>query len=183
MIQQGNPGSKEHRTDMKMRKRAIWFVGIFGGVIMTLSLIGCGTVHTEVFIPAAPSAVWSVLIDVVGYEEWNPVLIPIEGNFQQGEKIKYRMIQPDGKESEVKAKVIEVTTEKVLNQFGGIWGILTFNHKWLLDPVDGGTRVTQHEEYRGIGVLIWDYSWVELTYAQANEALKKIVLIIVENQK
>jgi hypothetical protein len=110
----------------------------------------------------------------------NPVLIPIEGDIQQGEKLKYRMIQPDGKESEVKAKVLEATQEKMLNQFGGIWGILTFNHKWLLDPVNGGTRVTQHEEYRGIGVLFWDYGWVEPTYAQANEALKKRVMRIVE---
>ena len=165
---------------MKTNKKTTWLAGIIGGVIMALTLMGGGTVHTEIVIPAPPSAVWSVLTDEAGYKEWNPVLIPIEGNFQQGEKIKYRMIQPDGKESEVKAKVIEVTTEKVLNQFGGIWGILTFNHKWILNPVDGGTEVTQHEEYRGIGVLFWDYSWVEPTYAQANEALKKRVMETVD---
>lgn len=108
------------------------------------------------------------------------MLIPIEGKIQQGEKLKYRMIQSGGKESEVKAKVIEVTRERTLNQFGGIWCILTFNHKWLQDPVDGGTRVTQHEEYRGIWVWFWDYNWVELAYAQANEALKTRVLQIAE---
>ncbi len=47
-----------------------------------------------------------------------------------------------------------------------IRGILTFNHKWLLDPIDGGTRVTQHEEYRGIDVLFWGYSCGEPAYSQ-----------------
>jgi hypothetical protein len=150
---------------------------------MASAFLGCGTVHTEIIIPTYPSAVWSVLTDVAGYNDWNPVLIPIEGDIRQGEKLKYRMIQPDGKESMVNAKVIELTKERTLNQFGGIWGILTFNHKWLLDPVDGGTRVTQHEEYRGIGVLFWDYSWVKPAYAHANEALKKRVLKIVEEGK
>jgi hypothetical protein len=168
---------------MKMNKKITWFVGMIGGVLMALSFLGCGTVHTEIVIPASSLAVWSVLTDVAGYDDWNPVLIPIEGDIRQGEKLKYRMIQPDGKESEVKAKVIEITKERTLNQFGGIWGILTFNHKWLLIPVDGGTRVTQHEEYRGIGVLFWDYSWVELAYSKANEALKKRVMRIVEERK
>ncbi len=105
-----------------MNKKATWLAGIIRGVIMGLTLMGGGTVHTEIVIPALPSAVWSVLTDEAGYKEWNPVLIPIEGSIQQGEKLKCRMIQPGGKESEVKAKVIEVTPERTLNQFGGIWG-------------------------------------------------------------
>ena len=52
-----------------------------------------------------------------------------------------------------------------LNQVGGIPGILNFDYKWLLEPVDGGTRVVQHEEYHGIGVWFWDESWVEPAYA------------------
>ena len=145
--------------------------------------IGCSSVHTEITIPAEPEVVWSVITDADGYKEWNPVLVPIEGNLRDGEKIKYQMTQPDGKQSEVMARVKTMVSLHELNQGGGIPGILTFDHKWLLEPVDGGTKVTQHEEYRGIGVLFWDYSWVEPTYAQANEALKKRVLRIVENQK
>ena len=86
------------------------------------------------------------------------------------------MNQPDGKQSNVTAKVIKRVNEKVLNQFGGIPGILTFNHKWLLEPVDGKTRVIQHEEYRGVWVWFWDYSWVEPSYQKANEALRDRVV-------
>lgn len=100
------------------------------------------------------------------------MLIPLEGEFEQGEKLTYQMNQPDGKQTKVTAKVIKRVNEKVLNQYGGIPGILTFNHKWLLEPVDGKTRVIQHEEYRGVWVWFWDYSWVEPAYQKANEALR-----------
>lgn len=168
---------------MGKNKKVKWIAGLVGGFVMSLTLLGCGKVHTEIVIPAPPDVVWSVLTNPQGYKDWNPVLIPLKGEFRQGEKLTYRMIQPDGKKSEVKAKVIELLDKKKLNQFGGIRGILTFNHTWLLDPVDGGTRVTQHEEYRGIGVWFWDYSWVETAYSQANEALKNRVLRLVEDEK
>ena len=51
--------------------------------------IGCSSVHTEITIPAEPEIVWSVLTDTAGYKAWNPVLISIEGELREGEKIKY----------------------------------------------------------------------------------------------
>ena len=65
--------------------------------------------------------------------------------------------------------------ERLLNQRGGIWGMLTFDHRWELEPVEGGTRLVQHEEYRGLFLPFWDYSWVEPAYAKANEGLKRRV--------
>ena len=126
-------------------------------------------------IPADPEIIWSVLTDTSGYKAWNPVLVPIEGDLQEGKKLKYQMTEPDGKQSEIMAKVVKMVELRELNQSGGIPGILTFNHKWLLDPVDEGTRVTQHEEYRGVGVLFWDASWVEPAYRNVNKALKSRV--------
>ncbi len=142
--------------------------------------IGCSSVHTETTIPTEPEIVWSVLTDAAGYKAWNPVLVPIEGELKEGQKVKYQMTQPDGKQSEVTASVKKMVELKELNQSGGIPGILTFDHKWLLEPVVGGTRVTQHEEYRGIGVWFWDESWVEPAYAMANDALHKRVLKLQE---
>lgn len=166
---------------METNTKIKWIAGLIGGIVMSLTLLGCAKVHTEIIIPVPPVTIWSVLTDVRGYKEWNPVLVPLEGELRQGEKLTYQMTQPDGRKSKVKAKVIEVLDEKKLHQFGGIRGILTFNHTWLLDPVDGGTRVTQHEEYSGIGVWFWNYSWVEPAYSQANEALKTRVLSLMED--
>jgi hypothetical protein len=111
------------------------------------------------------------------------VLVPIEGDLREGEKLKYQMTQPDGKQSDIMARVKKMVELKELNQGGGIPGILTFDHKWLLEPVNEGTRVTQHEEYRGIGVLFWDASWVEPAYRNVNEALKNRVAHLKKNEQ
>ena len=168
---------------MKIWQKALLGAGILGAVIMTFSIFGCATVHTEIVIPASPNAVWSVLADAEGYKEWNPVLVPLEGQLRQGETLKYQMTDASGKKSEVEAKVIEIIETEKLNQFGGMRGILTFDHTWTLEPVEGGTKVSQHEEYRGIGVWFWDYSWVEPAYSRANEALKKRTLELMKKGK
>ena len=149
--------------------------------ITPLVFLSCKAVHTEITIPAEPEIIWSVLTDASGYKAWNPVLVPIEGDLREGEKLKYQMTQPDGKQSEVMARVKKMVELKELNQSGGIPGILTFDHKWLLDPVDEGTRVAQHEEYRGIWVWFWDAGWVEPAYRKANEALRDRVAYLKKN--
>lgn len=68
--------------------------------------------------------------------------------------------------------VVVMTPEKELRQKGGVPGILTFDHRWLLEPVPGGTRVTQYEVDRGIGLWFWDSSWIEPAYSKVNNALK-----------
>lgn len=146
------------------------------GVLLSAVLLsGCATVHIETFIPAPPAEVWSELMNGPDYGEWHPVLRPIKGEFRQGETLIYEMTDAKGKKSEVKSRVNEVVDDQKLNQSGGLWGIMTFDHTWTLEAVEGGTRVTQHEEYGGIGVLFWDYSWVEPAYTRANEALKQRV--------
>lgn len=156
-----------------------WLLAFLGICIILLILyvLGHKTVHTEITIPAPPAKVWAELSNASGFKEWNPVLIPVDGEFRKGVKLKYKMIQPDGKTSLVDATVVKMKKERLLNQYGGIPGILTFDHSYLLEPVDGGTKLTQHEEYRGIWVLFWDPSWVQTAYEKANEALKKRVEI------
>ena len=54
---------------------------------------------------------------------------------------------------------------------GGLPGVLTFDHYWTLEPVDGGTRVTQHENYSGICAWFWDQGWFEDAYGSSIRAL------------
>ena len=143
---------------------------------MVSAWLGHKVVHTEILIPAPPAAVWAVLADAPRYKEWNPVFIDVDGEYREGAKLTYQVREPSGKESVIVSKVVRLASQRELNQFGGIRGVLTFDHNWLLEPVDGGTRVAQHEEYRGIGVWFWDASWVEPAYSRANEALKERVL-------
>jgi hypothetical protein len=117
-----------------------------------------------------------VLTDAAYYQEWNPVFVDVQGEYRPGAKLTYQMKDQTGKQTEVVATVIKLEPERELNQFGGIRGILTFDHRWILEPVEGGTRVTQHEEYRGLYVWFWDPSWFESAYARALDSLRGRVL-------
>lgn len=151
-------------------------VAALGSGCAVMSGLGHEVVHTELIVPATPAEIWAVLTDAEGYAAWNPILVRAEGEYVVGTQMRYRMRTASGDESDVTSKVIRCEPNQVLNQFGGVRGILTFDHTWQLEPVGDGTRVTQHEEYRGIGVWFWDSSWVGPTYDRANEALRDRVL-------
>lgn len=141
-------------------------------VIAILALFSKKSVRAELVIPAQPEQVWSVITDPTSYPDWNPILVAIDGKFVEGQKLLVEMKNPDGSSTDVTATVRKMDSNKRLNQVGGIPGVLTFDHTWTLEAVEGGTRVTQFEEYRGIGVLFWDPSPVEAAYKQGNLNLR-----------
>ncbi len=146
--------------------------GVLGVVVMALAIFGHKKVHAELVVPAPPSAIWAVLTDAPRYKEWNPVFVDVAGEHKEGAKLTYQMKDQSGNTSSVTVTVKKVDPERELNQAGGIPGILTFDHHWVLEPVEGGTRVTQYEEYRGVGVWFWDPSWFEVQYQKAIESLR-----------
>ena len=150
-------------------------VGVVVAGLLLLYIFGKKSVHSELVMNASPEAVWSVLMDVPSYDQWNPTLVPVEGELKEGNSLKYQMIQPDGKSSMATAKVVEMVPNKLLNQYGGIPGVLTFDHRYIIEPVEGGAKVTIHEDYAGVGVPFWDPSWVQTGYENANKGLKERV--------
>ncbi len=148
-------------------------------IIMSITLLGCASRQTEITIPASPDKIWNVLTNTDGYKEWNPVFVPKKGKLEQveeGEILIWSYTQPGQDAVDTKLKVVKFVENEKFIQKGGIWGILDVKHNWLLESVPDGTRVTNLEEWSGIGVLFWDYSWVEPTYKEMNENLKKQVL-------
>ena len=131
--------------------------------------------HAEITIPAPPEAVWGVLIDTKAYPQWNPVFVNVDGTYAKGEKVSNKVRDPSGAFLEMTAVVETLRVNAELRQVGGIPGILTFDHRWVLEPVEGGTRVMQHEVDRGIGLWFWDADWIEPAYAATNEALAERV--------
>ncbi len=142
-----------------------WIAGLGVVAVMALILLGKKTFHAEATIPAPPSAVWEVLMDTARYPEWNPVFVSVSGPYEQ-----------DGEILKMTATVAELVPERKLRQKGGVTGFITFDHQWLLEPVDGGTRVIQHEVDRGLYLWFWDSSWIEPAYGRTNEALKARVM-------
>ena len=144
-------------------------------IFVTLFVLGRETFHAEITMEATPEEVWSVLTDAPGYAAWNPLLVPISGDFSEGEEVEYQMTQPNGKQSIMKSRVRKVVALEVLGQRAGIPGVLTADHTWRLEPTPGGTRVIQHEVDNGVAMLFWDSSWVQPAYERVNLALKRRV--------
>ncbi|WED23227.1 SRPBCC domain-containing protein [Vibrio sp. JC009] len=151
--------------------------------LLTLGLVGCASVNNETVIEASPQEVWAVLTDTASYPEWNPVILSAEGKLEEGEKVVMQFREPGGKQYEIKAKVKQVIPEKLLNQYGGTWGIITFDHTYALEPVPEGTKVTIHEDYKGAYVLFWDHTPMEVSYAEVNKALKQRVMDLKSQSK
>ncbi len=151
-------------------------VSVIIAALSVLYVTGRKSVHTELVIAAPPEDVWSVLIAANEHREWNPVLVPIEGELLEGSQIKYEFRQEAGDAIIMTATVKRIIENSLLNQVGGTPGLLSFDHKYILEAVEGGTRVTIHEDYRGIAVPFWDPAPVELAYERLNLALKQRVI-------
>ena len=142
-------------------------------VVLAAVLLPRKSVHAELVINAPPSAVWAALMDAATYGEWNPIFTEVEGVFTEGAAMQVSMTLADGSSSQVEAFVEEMVPNQKLNQTAGIPGVLTADHQWLIEETPDGTRVVQHEEYRGVGVLFYDPSYVQDLYQQGLDALKK----------
>lgn len=153
-----------------------WGVAPIILIVAALTFTGKKTFHVEIDIPAPPEAVWAVLTDARGYAEWNPVFSNVEGEFGEGATVKTTVKEPGKTEIVITSQIVTFIADGELKQFGGIRGFITFDHRWLLEPIDGGTKVIQHEVDRGFWIWFWHSDWVEPAYRKASEALRERVL-------
>lgn len=144
-------------------------------ILMGVGMFGCKSVHTEIVINAEPEKVWHVLSSTDQYPDWNPTFIKADGRYVEGEKVKYRFKEDEDKEYDIESTVKKVEENKFLNQQGGMWGIITFDHQYKLEKVSEGTKLIQHEKYAGLYVPFWNPDGVEAVYERANVALKSRV--------
>ena len=150
-----------------------WIVSILMllGLLLAI-LLPRKSVHAELVINAPAAAVWAVILDSASYGEWNPIFESVEGTFSEGARMAISMRLEDGSFTPVEAVVEELVPNQMLHQRAGFPGLLTADHQWLLEQTPEGTRVIQHEEYRGVGVLFYDPSYVQALYAEGLAALK-----------
>ncbi len=150
-----------------------WLVG---GVLLLAAVLAVllprKSIHAELEIAAPPSDVWSVITDTSTYGSWNPIFETVAGTFAEGATMTISMQLEDGSFTPVEAVVEEMIPNEKLHQRAGFPGVLTADHEWRLERTAAGTRVIQHEEYRGVGVLFYDPSYVEVLYAEGLAALK-----------
>ncbi len=142
-------------------------------ILIILLVIGEKSVRSEINIQAPIETVWKVVTNTSEYAEWNSVMILLDGNIKEGNTVKYQFTQEEGKSYEIPSKVKIIEPEKLLNQFGGIRGVLTFNHKYIFEKDGDKTRLTIHEVYRGIMVPFWNATPVQKAYDRLCSDIKK----------
>lgn len=148
-------------------------LAIFILALVILYFTGRKSVHHETVINASPEKIWAVLIDTDSYGSWNPTMKLLEGEVKEGSKVKYQFTQDAENVSEIPANVKKIIPNKLLNQGGGLPIVLTFDHKYILEPSGNGTKLTIHEDYTGIWVNFWNPAPVQTAYEKLGEALKK----------
>lgn len=140
------------------------------------SFAGKKTFRVETVIKAPPAAVWAVLMDTKSYEKWNPVFVRVDGIYAEGKAIQNLVKTPAGKTLKIKGTVKSLIPNRLLRQSGGTPGLLTYDHRWTLIPVPGGTKVVQYEVDRGLFLWFWDASWIQPAYRRVNAALRRRVI-------
>ena len=160
---------------MMLWKIVKWGVPLLFAIVAAAAVLTKKTFHVETVVAAPPEAVWAVLTDTRRYSDWNPVFVAVDGAYAEGQTVTNTVRFPDGSDVEMAATVKTVSDREELRQTGGIPGFLTFDHQWLLEPVEGGTRVVQHEVDRGLWLWFWNSDWIEPAYSDVLDALAKRV--------
>ena len=154
-----------------------WMIGLYllVGLGCFLMLIGKKSVHSKISIDATPSQVWEVITNTSQYNEWNSVMLLLEGSIKEGDLVKYRFTQEEGKYYDIPSRVKKIIPTSLLNQGGGTFGIITFDHKYILNEKKGKTELVVHEDYRGVFVPFWNPKPVQKAYDRLNEDIKNRV--------
>lgn len=140
------------------------------------AMLGSKSVYIEAIIPSTPENVWQVLTDIDRYKEWNPAITLVQGSLKVGNKVTYYFQETESKGANITSEVIEITPYTHLNHKGGVWGVITFDQHYYLEPHKLGTKFIIHEEYTGIYVNFWDESHTYQQYKTMADALKTRVL-------
>lgn len=157
-----------------------WGVPTIMALLVIASFSTRKVFHVETTVDAPPQAVWAVLMDTAAYPSWNPTVVHVDGTYEIGVALKTKVKDPDGKILEMTNTVTALERNKELRQKGGLPGIITYDHQWLLEPFNGGTKIIQHEVDRGALLWFWNSDWIEPAYLRASEALADRVLQITE---
>jgi hypothetical protein len=102
-------------------------------------------------IAASPEQVWVVLTDLASYPRWNPLFREASGQLSAGNKITLNSVHPvNGRTMTVKVSVLAAEHARELRWRSSLPGIISGEHSFTLTPADGGTRLVQTENFRGL---------------------------------
>lgn len=129
---------------------------------------------TQIQINAVPAQVWAVLSDNEHWADWNPFITRSSGALIVGQRISNTMQMRGQKPMTFKPTVLRAEPDVELRWLGRLLlpGLFDGEHYFKLEAVDGGTRLTQGELFKGIltGMLRMDDA--KASFESLNGALK-----------
>ena len=134
--------------------------------------------RTQIEIDATPERVWHVLTDFDAYSQWNPFMTRASGTPVRGERLMIRMQPEGGRAVTFRPTVREAVPQRRLRWLGRLLvpGIFDGEHSFTIEPLDGGVRLVQQEDFRGVLVPLFARSLDRRTlpaFERMNEALKQ----------
>lgn len=133
--------------------RNLWIgAGLAGGLAL-LSRSQFEISHT-IDLAAPPARVWEVLVDFPSYARWNSQLHYLGGEARPGGTLTLRLAVPGTTAYEFSPRISAWEEQRQFAWIGrtaGIPRLFDGEHFFTLSPLpNGGTRLTNREEYRGI---------------------------------
>jgi len=130
-------------------------------------------IRTQAFLPAAPSAAWSVLADFDRYAEWNPLNIKASGKAALGARIPMTFINPQkpGATIQMKVKVTRCDPGRALEWIGEVPLLFRGRHFFDLTPEGSGTRLLHGEDSSGLIANSIKPAEIQTLFVPAYEAL------------
>lgn len=136
-------------------------------------------IKTEIQISSKPDRVWSILMDLPGWAEWNPIVNKIEGDLKVGSTLDITMCNDKGKDSQkYKGTITALDENKRFSFVAKMIASFLFSVDRIIELKDSdeGTFFTQKEVYTGLMVsLFWNKlnDMATKMLNSMNEALKK----------
>jgi hypothetical protein len=135
------------------------------------------TISHTIEIDASPEAVWRELADTDSYAEWNPFIRSLEGEFEEGARLRVRIEPPDGRPMTFRPTVRAARPGRELRWLGHLLvrGLFDGEHSFEIEPLEAGrSRFTQAELFSGLLVrpLGGGLAKTERGFEAMNRALK-----------
>ncbi|MFC4334429.1 SRPBCC family protein [Salininema proteolyticum] len=135
------------------------------------------SISESIHIEAPVEEVWEILSDLDSWREWNPFIREADGVVAEGERLRLKMFPAEGRPMTFTPKVLSATPREELRWLGrlGFPGVFDGEHAFHLSAQDGGTLVTQVEEFRGVLVPLLKKMLQNTRddFRRLNEALKE----------
>ena len=109
-------------------------------------------IRTQAQIGAKPDAVWAVLADFDGYEQWNPLNIRARGQAKLGLKVPMTFLRLPSHTKTIDQTVTVTTCEpgRALAWSGSVPLLFKGRHHFILTAAHGGTLLEHGEDLGGL---------------------------------